>query len=220
MPLFPIPNAFDLRVLCSCKLLLRFWRWCYLSDRYSGKMASYTIPWPFSEMLLPTNNTKLQGAGCLLQNLCRRDFGSMQDLCFFDKEMGQKRICGVICFLSHEHSMIRRHSWSQDCLYFFGFLGSVKTLLLSVGWEFSEVRAEILPPNCKWDVYLLATKHIKTLFYHGKIKSKWPSGTCAELKISKLSVWRCLKLMRTWVAPRGVDFAVWLQLHILNNAFV
>ena len=44
--------------------------------------------------------------------------------------------------------------------------------------------AEILAPNFKQDFYLLATEHIKTLFLQGKIKSKWPSGTCTELKIS------------------------------------
>lgn len=56
----------------------------------------------------------------------------MLGLSFFGKEMGQKRVCGIICFHSQEHTMIKRHSWLQDSLYSCGFLWSDKTLVISV----------------------------------------------------------------------------------------
>lgn len=144
----------------------------------------------------------------------------MQNLHFFDEENGQKRICGIICFLLCGHAMIRRRSWLQRCLHFCSFLWSVKTLALRIGWEFSEVTDEILTPNFKRDFYLLASKCVKTLFLQGKMKPKWPSGTCTYLNISQLQVQRCSQLRRIWVALWGVNLVVSQQLCVLHNAFV
>lgn len=98
----------------------------------------------------------------------------MQGLSFFDKEMGQKRNCGIISFHSQEHSMIKRYLWLQDSLYSCGFSWNVKTQVVGLGWEFSEDRTEILAPNFKKDFCVLAAKHLR-LFLQGKVK--WPLGS-------------------------------------------